>query len=109
MTEWRSVVGHEGAYEVSDDGQGRSIDRTMITVRGVRLPLKGQPLRPALASHGYLTVNLGKKSTYIHRAVAEAFLGPAPSADHQVCHNDGSKTNNAVSNLRWGTRSDNMR
>lgn len=42
-----------------------------------------------------------------HAAVALAFIGPKPSPKHEVCHNDGSKSNNHFSNLRWGTRKEN--
>ena len=34
MSEWRVIANTGGAYEVSDDGQVRSVDR-MVAVRGV--------------------------------------------------------------------------
>lgn len=37
-----------------------------------------------------------------------AFVGPCPDG-MEVCHNDGNPENNRVENLRYGTRSDNMR
>lgn len=42
----------------------------------------------------------------IHRLVANSFLGPRP-AGLDTLHIDGDKTNNAVTNLRYGTRSEN--
>lgn len=43
----------------------------------------------------------------VHRIVARTFLGePEPGMD--VRHIDGTRDNNAVSNLAWGTRSENM-
>lgn len=39
--------------------------------------------------------------------VLETFVGPCP-AEHEAAHNDGSRTNNALSNLRWDTRPGNM-
>jgi hypothetical protein len=42
----------------------------------------------------------------VHRLVLEAFVGPCPEG-MEGCHNDGNRLNNDLSNLRWGTRSDN--
>jgi hypothetical protein len=44
-----------------------------------------------------------------HRLVAMAFIGPAPSPGHEVAHGDGNRINNALPNLRWATRSENVR
>ena len=41
--------------------------------------------------------------------VAMTFLGPPPSVDHVVAHNDGSRTNNHARNLRWATQRENLR
>jgi hypothetical protein len=60
---------------------------------------------------GYLAVNVkecGRKRTlYVHRLVAEAFLG-TPSDGNEVNHRDGDKANNAVENLEWTTHSANL-
>lgn len=42
----------------------------------------------------------------IHRLVLTTFLGDPPP-DHEACHNNGDRTDNRLTNLRWGTRSDN--
>lgn len=39
--EWRPVVGYEGAYEVSDHGNVRSLDRIILKSNGVKYPKKG--------------------------------------------------------------------
>lgn len=54
-----------------------------------------------------LTVNGKRKKWRVHRIMAELFLPPRPSLKHQICHIDGTKSNNAVSNLRWGTALEN--
>lgn len=68
-------------------------------------------IAPYIRSQGYATVKLGKggvkRSAYIHRLVAQAFLGPCPMR-HEVCHSDGDKTNNVTGNLYWGTRKQNI-
>ena len=46
-------------------------------------------------------------SHYVHRLVARAFIGEGGKGE-EVCHRDGNKVANAVENLYWGTRLDNM-
>lgn len=42
------------------------------------------------------------------RLVLEAFCGPAPPAT-ECCHEDGNRLNDRIDNLRWDTRSGNMK
>ena len=60
---------------------------------------------------GYQRISLKKNSKWysrtVHVLVAEAFLGPRPEG-LDVCHNDGRKTNNRISNLRYDTRKNNV-
>lgn len=60
-----------------------------------------------LRVNGYLAVSPFQKRRYIHRLVLEAFVGPCPLGK-ECCHNDGCKGNNDKSNLRWGTRKENV-
>jgi type II secretory pathway pseudopilin PulG len=91
---WLPVVGYEGAYEVSDKGRVRSVDRMV---------LKGRPDR-----NGYPRVNLRGKTKTVHRLVLESFIGPCP--DGQVaCHANDIKTDNRLENLRWDTPDANAR
>jgi hypothetical protein len=58
---------------------------------------------------GYINMNLGNDSGLAHRIVVQAFDGPPPTPEHtDVRHLDGVKTNNELTNLRYGTRSENM-
>lgn len=117
MERWLPVVGHEGAYEVSDLGRVRSLDRVeryeridqysgrIITVCRQH---KGRLLRPGPNDSGHLTVVLGRGNTrQVHALVLEAFVGPCPDG-HECCHGDDVPFHNALDNLRWGTRSDNL-
>lgn len=68
--------------------------------------LKGNPGD----ARGHRTIILceGKirKRFYIHRLVLLAFVGPCPEG-MEACHNNGRPEDNRLSNLRWGTRSEN--
>lgn len=92
-------LGWGDLYEVSNFGNFR------------RLPWK-RPVNPWTSSNGYLAVSLSRSSRVTkyraHRMVAIAFLGD-PAEGMDVCHIDGTRTNNSVSNLRWDTRSGNFR
>ena len=108
---WKAVVGWEGLYEVSNLGRVRSIDRVVVEKTGKEKRLKGTLLKPSLDGKGYPFVNLSRSgrvtASRIHRLSAAAFLGPIP-ADKDVCHNDGTRTNNRIENLRIDTRAGNL-
>jgi len=77
----------------------------------------GKELLKADNGAGYLSVGIGpklgkkgKKITarkYVHRLVAEAFI-PNPDNLPQVNHKDFDKSNNAVENLEWVSKADNI-
>ncbi len=60
--------------------------------------------------YGYHSVKLchdGKsRRVLVHTLVLTTFVGPCPSG-MECRHIDGNRTNNHVSNLAWGTRSEN--
>lgn len=106
MTEWRPIPEYP-MYEVSELGIVRSLDRLDSLGRRIKgRELKQHPTGPAK----YLTVTLfhkpKSKSMKVHLAVLEAFVGPRP-AGHDGLHGDDDRANNRVSNLRWGTKSEN--
>lgn len=109
---WKPVVGHEGAYEVSDQGRVRSLDRDIRLApshqapSGCTIHIRGRTLRPGLSSNGYLTVAIERESVMVQHLVAAAFIGPRPEG-LLVLHGDGCRTNNAATNLRYGTYAEN--
>ncbi len=114
--QWLPIVGWEGLYEVSDQGRIRSLDRE-VTIESTRTkPFKavrrGRVLVPLYGSgYSYPRVQLCRDGVIerhrLHRLVTQAFLGDCP-ARMVVCHDNDDRTDNRLSNLRYGTHSDNM-
>lgn len=106
LEEWKDIKGFEGWYQVSNLGNVRRI-----------APVNGSPrcrnLKPWINTRGYshITLNVHCKKTVfrLHRLVAEHFIGKPNELQTDVNHIDGNKQNNAVSNLEWCTRSENMK
>lgn len=63
-----------------------------------------KPRKLTLVKLGYPTIT---SWIYVHALVAEVFLGPRP-AGYDIGHIDGNKQNNAVHNLKYCTRAENM-
>ena len=110
MEKWIPILGYEGLYSVSDLGNIRSETRFIGHYAGGKRLSKGKEIKPYTSMHGYLIVTLCKdaihKKTSVHRIVLASFTRENKKLD--VCHIDGTRTNNQLSNLKWGTRSENM-
>lgn len=111
---WKDIPGYEGRYQASTEGRIRSVDhRVRLVAHGketTRL-MRGRVLRPArYEKSGHVSVVLGHGAagSPVHQLIARTFLGPVPDGC-EVCHNDGDPLNNSVSNLRYGTRSENIK
>ena len=78
-------------------------------------------LKGNVKDNGYIYVKLSKGSRYegqhtgerqqkmhfVHRLVAETWIGPDPGGC-DVDHGDGVRSNNHVGNLEWCTRAENL-
>jgi hypothetical protein len=98
---WRAIPGAT-RYEVSDQGRVRSLRRAVPHVMAAYMNNNGYIVVPVVTDAG--VVRYGRA----HQYVLEAFVGPQPSGQ-EVRHLDGNRSHNHVSNLRWGTRSENAR
>lgn len=107
MENWRSVVGYEGRYEVSDLGRVRSLPHLVRhggrCASDAMILREGRILSPGLHPAGYPIVSLKGKTHRVHRLVLEAFVGP-PADGQECCHNNGTPSDCRLENLRWDTR-----
>lgn len=109
--EWVDLIGFEGFYQITINGDIRSVDRYVNHWRGGKCFKKGTILKQTINYKGYTMVRLvingkgGLKS--VHRLVAKNFI-PNPENKEQVNHIDGNKQNNHVDNLEWNTQYENM-
>jgi hypothetical protein len=91
---WKDIQGYEGLYSVSNLGN-----------------VKGKwVLKPATRKDDYMQVGFHVNNVHkyflVHRLVATAFI-PNPLNLEMVNHKDTVKSNCAVYNLEWCTRSEN--
>lgn len=104
--EWRPVMGYEGRYEVSNQGRVKGLTREVWRSGHPRL-VHGQLLSAHHHSGGYLVVDLRianvRKTSYVHRMVLEAFVGPCPP-EMECRHLNGIRDDARLVNLAWGTR-----
>lgn len=104
--EYKDVVGSPG-YRMGDDG---SLWSRRIPGGSAKLSDTWRLLKPTLGSNGYLAafmdLGMGRKRQRIHRLILSTFVGPRSSA-WDGCHNNGIRTDNRLSNLRWDTRKGN--
>lgn len=107
---WLPIPGFSG-YLVSDAGRVWSLPKVTGNRWGTQTRRPGKVLRSFPARDGYPQVQLVRDdgqhvSVKLHRLVLTVFVGLCPPG-MEACHEDDDHTNAALSNLRWGTRSDN--
>ena len=105
MVQWKDIEGYEGIYQVSDQGNIKSLSRLVNCKNGQRT-VRERILRQNTTNLGYKQVVLCKDLTYktlsVHRIVAKAFI-PNPNGLPCINHKDANPSNNAVTNLEWCT------
>lgn len=114
--EWKCIPHYDGAYEISNMGRVRSLTRTRIVNnchggRSLRTDT-GRIMSLGDNGNGYAYVSLSKngnrRNHYVHRLVADAFLGKPEAGNFVVDHIDHDRRNNAASNLQWVTQNENV-
>ncbi len=106
--QWKKVPGFYDLYEASSDGRIKKLSYISKTGRHYpeRICKSGKAARPAVVTVCDPRTSEPRQH-YQHELVALAFLGQRPDG-YEICHNDGNFRNNAVSNLRYGTRASNQ-
>ena len=97
VEKWKPIA-HRGTYatyEVSNLGRVQRVSRRVLT------PIRNGKRRD------YLRVHIGTRIIFVHRLVAEAFIGPCPDG-YQINHKDGNPSNNSVENLEYVTAKENQ-
>lgn len=105
---WKSIVGFEDLYKVSNTGKVIALAKDIKRGKSYCMVIH-QPemeLTPTIDKWGYWGVNLWRNGKCVrkkvHRLVAENFL-PNPDGMKYINHKDEDKRNNIVTNLEWCT------
>ena len=110
MRIWKDIKGYEGIYQVSNDGCVRTFLKKDGLV-GYKLCDKPKMMAIINKDNGYKYVTLSKNGKrhnhYVHRLVAEAFMGDIPNG-YVINHLDYDRTNNNVENLEITTQLGNI-
>lgn len=112
MAQWKAIPGYEGSYDVSDDGQVRSVEKFVRMGRGEGYlrHCRSQIRSLYTDKAGYARVTLKScgvaRNHLVHHLVLEAFVGPRPIGK-ECRHLNGNPVDNRLANLQWGTSSEN--
>jgi hypothetical protein len=101
--EHRTLPAYPG-YIFTSDGDVWSC---WTTGPGNHMSLVYYKLSPGWTDAGYLNVNLLGEHRLVHQVILEAFVGPCPEG-LECRHLNGNPADNRSSNLKWGTRAENI-
>lgn len=111
MEKWKDIKGYEGAYQVSNTGIVRSLDRLVAGRSGRIAVKKGCVINGCISKFGYrkmwLSANGKTRYYFLHRIIAAAFIKNKESKPF-INHKNAIKLDNSISNLEWCTSSENQ-
>lgn len=107
---WKDIPSDEDYYQVSDLGRVRSKTRYVRHNCGGLKKVEGQILSQVSLPNGYRQVSMyrnGKRKVMlVHRLVMMSFVGECPEG-MEVRHLNSNRADNRLSNLAYGTHSEN--
>ena len=119
MEKWKEIKGYEGYYEVSNDGNVKSLKRVLTIPNSYSksatprtVVRQGRVLSQKVSQGGYNKVSLSfNRETvlyHVHVLVARAFVSNPDNLEF-VAHIDGNTKNNRASNLKWVATSEDIK
>ena len=114
---WRVRGREQGGRDFSDSGekwkQWKNSPYEVSSTGKVRRKGEKDLRKPRDDDRKHQRVNLTwdgrREEPPLHQMVMELFGPPKPKGEHIVIlHKDNDGTNNSISNLKWGTRSENV-
>lgn len=112
---WKDIPGYEGKYQASNLGRIRSVERKVrgichFTNKEFERTIKSRILKPGrYCKSNHVSVILGKGTSGkpVHQLIMKTFVGEMPKG-MEVLHINGNPLDNRLSNLRYGTRRENI-
>lgn len=112
---WKDIPSYEGEYQASTFGRIKSVQRKVIsknwyTGKPFYRTVPERILKPGrYCKSGHVSVVLrrGTSGKPVHQLILRTFIGEVPK-DMEVLHINGNPADNCLSNLRYGTRRENI-
>ena len=112
---WKDIPGYEGEYQASTFGRIKSVQRKVIsknwyTGKPFYRTVPERILKPGrFCKSGHVSVVLrrGTSGKPVHQLILRTFVGEVPQG-MEVLHINGNPSDNCLSNLRYGTRRENI-
>jgi hypothetical protein len=89
--------------------EANGYDGYLISNLGRLWSMKNNLFLKQINCSGYKQYGFYGKTVTVHRLMAEAFIKGKTEERNEINHIDGNKANNAIENLEWCTRSENIK
>lgn len=103
---WKCIRAEPG-YAISNMGRVKSLARTIQRSNGRKQTIRERVLKLSFDELGYPQVRFNRHTYKVHRLIGMEFMGDRPT-NEVIRHLDGNPQNNHLSNLEYGTLSQNI-